>query len=142
MNRLYYFIPLILFTIFAVYCSNNDSGIIDQQDKTAANDSSPLKIIEAFPMDGSEVSVLDSVVLIFSAELDCSTVTPENITVGPGSPGEIKCDSNLAVFVPSMAYDFGVLMSVHVSKNISSADGAELEDDFDYVFYTQVEPGK
>lgn len=133
MSRVAFPAIAILLWLLAVSCSDDST---DNEHPTT-----PLKIVSTYPPAGAEVSVLDSIVLTFSRNLDCSSVKGTTITVGPGRTGTITCDSNVVEFDPTYAFDFAVTITVTVSRDVTDVYGVGMENDFSYMFYTEVEPG-
>jgi hypothetical protein len=134
------FICIILFLTMIFSCSSDPVESDEALNETNANRSA-LEITSTIPEAGAEVSVQDSVILTFSNDLDCSTVNENTIKVGLGMSGAISCSQNVIVFKPDLAFNFAVAVQVTVSKDVKDIDGTGLADDFDYIFYTEVEPG-
>jgi hypothetical protein len=134
----YLVIPIMIFILF-LGCSKKTA------DSDAAYNSQPeatFEIVSYYPDGSEETSVMDSVVLLFSGDLDCSTINASTVQVALGKSGTLTCNSNRVVFKPDLSFDFAIAVEVFVSKDVSSADGISLGNDFSYIFYTEVEPGK
>ena len=136
MNRLIFLAIPLLIIFLAISCSDDSTG--SERDLT----NNQIEIVATHPVAGAEVSVLDSVMITFSTDLDCSTVNESTISVGPGSTGTIICSGNVVVFRPNYAFDFAIIVEVVVSKDIKDVDGNSLGEDLEYSFSTEVEPGK
>ncbi len=129
-----------VFLTLVISCSSDPVNTDESSNDTNAS-LSALEVTAATPEPNAEVSVLDSVVLTFSNDLDCNTVNAETIKVGPGMSGTIRCSQRSVVFKPDLAFDFAIAVEVTVSKDIKVVDGVGMEDDYKYIFCTEVEPG-
>ncbi|HHI02584.1 MAG: hypothetical protein DRP51_09805 [Candidatus Zixiibacteriota bacterium] len=130
--------PIIIFLLlFSCSRSTTDSDNTDNiQPETS------LEVIATYPAAGAEMSVMDSIVISFSRDLNCSTVNDNTIRIAMGKSGTLTCDSNTVIFKADLAFDFAVAVEVFVSKDITDTYGINLDNDFSYIFYTQVNPGK
>ncbi len=134
----YLVIPIMMFLLF-LGCSKKTT------DADATLNSQPeatFEIVSYYPDGSEETSVMDSVVLLFSGDLDCNTINTSTIRVAMGKSGTLTCNSNRVVYKPDYSFDFAIAVEVFVSKDVSSADGISLGNDFSYIFCTEVEPGK
>ncbi len=136
MYRLSYLVfPIMIFLLFFA-CSKNTTDSDNGQSEAS------FEVISTYPAAGAETSVMDSVVISFSRDLNCSTVNDNTIRVAMGKSGTLICDSNTVVFKPDLAFDFAIIVEVFVSKDVTDANGIGMDSDFSYIFCTQVEPGK
>ncbi|MCP4705199.1 MAG: Ig-like domain-containing protein [candidate division Zixibacteria bacterium] len=127
--------------MFLLFCAcsknstNSDANFNLQPEAT-------FEIVSVYPAAGSETSVTDSVVILFSGDLDCSTINTSNVRVAMGKSGTLSCNSNRVVFTPDLSFNFAIAVEVFVSKDVTDANDISLGSDYSYIFYTQVEPGK
>ncbi|MBD3257365.1 hypothetical protein GF377_02940 [candidate division GN15 bacterium] len=102
-----------------------------------------LRVVSTYPSQGvfDEISVLDSIEVVFSKPIVCSTVTLESFSTGPGVTGTFVCDGSTVTFHSDRAFEFAVFYEVTLSRDIRATDGSTLPAPYRFYVFTEVEPG-
>ncbi|MEE9443768.1 MAG: dockerin type I repeat-containing protein [candidate division Zixibacteria bacterium] len=93
-------------------------------------------VISLYP-DDRELLITDSIIITFSDEVDCESISSETIDIGPGFGGTFECDGN-KVIVKLARFEFAIMMCIGISKDVRSVTGVNLP--YNYYFYIYTSP--
>ena len=150
MKTFFHFVFGALILVAIVSCSDNatdnpaDNATVQGEEGTIPGIQF-LRVVSTYPDPSTyeEISVLDSIVVVFSNPIDPATVTPETFTLvhGPGVTGHFTVDGCTVTFDADRAYNFAVLIRFVLTTEIKSLDGLSLLEPYTFDVYTEVEPG-
>jgi methionine-rich copper-binding protein CopC len=137
--KLYKVFAIITFLSLSLLCAckevdvpSENSPIDDYQDTTAPT------IISTNPADGSsEVDPLGTIEIVFSEEMDSSTINNSTITVNEGSSdiqGTVSYSNLNASFTPSESLDPYNECNTTISSIVKDIDGNSLGTDYTFSF--------
>ena len=125
-----------LFTISVVFiqCQCSDGPTEPPKDTT------PPTVISTLPVNNAtDVSVTDSVVIVFSEKLLASSIGAATVGVSESGNSLIFSDSTLIIKFNS-ALNYSSIYSVSLKTNIADLSGNKLASMYDFSFTTEVDP--
>ncbi|RXQ87857.1 hypothetical protein EO244_15980 [Ancylomarina salipaludis] len=106
--------------------------------------SAPLSIVSTNIADGAtEVDVFSEITVLFSEEMDVSTVNENSFVVKKGQYpiyGKVSCTGKTAVFKPSQKLDDNTVYNCTLSIEAKAKNGASMGQDYHWSFTSGLEP--
>ncbi|RZT91351.1 Ig-like domain-containing protein [Ancylomarina subtilis] len=106
--------------------------------------SAPLSIVSTNIADGTtEVDVFSEITVLFSEEMDASTVNDNSFAVKKGQYpiyGKVSCTGKTAVFKPSQKLNDNTAYNCTLSTEAKAKNGASMGQDYHWSFTSGFEP--
>lgn len=126
---------------------SDESGAVDDSgaDDSGRTDTGPFTtpvVVAVSPVPGAvDVAVNTSVEVLFSEDMDCSTLTSSTFTVSSGDPaatvqGTVICAGETATFWPSQHFPSDATYTANVLDGAESAHGVALASPYAWSFST------
>ncbi|NWF70057.1 MAG: Ig-like domain-containing protein [Chloroflexi bacterium] len=112
---------LLLLILLAVVSLFSISGLA-AQDQT-----SPLQVLQTYPLSGQELELRADILLYFDRPLDCATASAA-VSISPAVAGDISCAGDTLRFTPGADYTRATAYTLTVSTALRAADGAALAE--------------
>ena len=104
-------------------------------------DNSPPALLVTHPYDNETgVAVDDSIYVILSEEVDCSSVTDTTFYIKGGVPADIHCHADTIVLIPVDDLRFDTMYEVHLAGSVADMSGNRINVNSVWIFTTESEP--
>ena len=124
---------LALLTVFNLGCPGNGDG--------PGGDTTPPSIEIVNPAEGSiDVSVNETVRVIFSELIDTNKITPATFGISPSVTGSFTFNGDTVTFTPTTALAYETEYSVLVTTGVTDLAGNRLQDNKNWSFTTAGNP--
>ncbi len=117
-------------SVYSVYSSRYSPLVTDTNAPT---------VVSTSPDDGAaDVSVANTLSVIFSEAMDCSTLNNATFTLSDGTPvaGTINCSNDSASFTPDAALAYGTSYTATISSSVLDLSGNGLASPYVWSFTT------
>ncbi|MDY6933388.1 MAG: Ig-like domain-containing protein [Spirochaetota bacterium] len=111
-------------------------------DQTSEDITPPIVVSTAPKNNATDVSVISSIVVRFSEEMNINTVTPDRFCVSDGTgyiDGTVEYSNKEARFAP-YNLDYGADYTATISRDVEDLAGNCMEEDYEFKFQTTSTP--